>query len=430
MIAAWIAYCLVVGLLLAGAALAFEHAFRLYGRPVRWVWLGAMIGSLALPLSTYVLPGWQRFSRESLPPALQAAVEGLTVAAGPLSAGPTTRPLLAQIDSVLIALWLLASLTLLLFYLRSYRCLRSESRDWSAEVLAGSTVFISRQLGPAVLGLVRGRIVIPRWALELEEGLRRLVLTHEEEHVRAGDHRLLGFALAALVLMPWNLPLWWQFRRLRLAVELDCDGRVLLKGAQPQLYGTLLLEVARHGSGLATLPTAFAEHKTFLERRVRNMTARRPHRRVESAIAASLIAGTLLAAACQLRAPQESTESGVDLPPAESVAQEIGAEPVFTPYTARPEFKDLEEAKRAVERHYPEDLKGAGIGGTMVVWVFIDSDGNVANVKLKESSGNEALDAAGLVVAREWEFIPARNREEVVPVWMAIPITFAVKPKS
>lgn len=427
MIAPWIAYCLVVGLLLAGAALAFEHAFRLYGRPVRWVWLSAMIGSLALPLSPYVLPGWQRFSRESLPPALQAAMEGLTVAAGPLSAGATTRPLLAQIDSLLIALWLLASLTLLVFYLRSDRRLRSESRDWSAQVFAGSTVLISRQLGPAVLGLVRGRIVIPRWALELEEGLSRLVLTHEEEHLRAGDHRLLGFALAALVLLPWNLPLWWQFRRLRLAVELDCDGRVLLKGAQPQQYGTLLLEVARHGSGLAMLPTAFAEHKTFLERRVRNMTARRPRRRVERAIAASLIAGTLLAAACQLRAPRASTEGSVDLPPAESVAQEIGAEPVFTPYTARPEFKDLEEARRVVARHYPEDLKDAGIGGTVVVWAFVDSAGNVANVRLRESSGNEALDAAALVVAREWEFTPARNRGECVAVWMAIPIIFAVR---
>ncbi|UCC48844.1 MAG: energy transducer TonB, partial [Gemmatimonadota bacterium] len=156
----------------------------------------------------------------------------------------------------------------------------------------------------------------------------------------------------------------------------------------------------------------------------------KPRRRVEKAAAASLIAGTLLAAACQVRAPQESTESSVDLPPAPSAAQQSDAEPVFTPYTARPEFKDLEEARRVVARHYPQDLKDAGIGGTVVVWVFIDSDGNVANVKLKESSGNEALDAAGLVVAREWEFTPARNGEEVVPVWMAIPIAFADEPKS
>lgn len=157
------------------------------------------------------------------------------------------------------------------------------------------------------------------------------------------------------------------------------------------------------------------------------MTARRPRRRVERAIAASLIAGTLLAAACQLRAPRASTEGSVDLPPAESVAQEIGAEPVFTPYTARPEFKDLEEARRVVARHYPEDLKDAGIGGTVVVWAFVDSAGNVANVRLRESSGNEALDAAALVVAREWEFTPARNRGECVAVWMAIPIIFAVR---
>ncbi|UUZ52386.1 hypothetical protein LP419_22985 [Massilia sp. H-1] len=43
----------------------------------------------------------------------------------------------------------------------------------------------------------------------------------------ARDPQLLGLALLVLVAMPWNLPMWWQLRRLRHAIEVDCDARVL-----------------------------------------------------------------------------------------------------------------------------------------------------------------------------------------------------------
>ena len=52
-----------------------------------------------------------------------------------------------------------------------------------------------------------------------------------ERHVLEASHGrdplvLHAAALLALV-TPWNLALWWLNRRLRLAVELDCDARVL-----------------------------------------------------------------------------------------------------------------------------------------------------------------------------------------------------------
>jgi hypothetical protein len=41
---------------------------------------------------------------------------------------------------------------------------------------------------------------------------------------------VLGVALLVAVLVPWNLPVWRQLRRLRLAMEVDCDARVLRGG--------------------------------------------------------------------------------------------------------------------------------------------------------------------------------------------------------
>ncbi len=80
-----------------------------------------------------------------------------------------------------------------------------------------------------------------------------------------------------------------------------------------------------------------------------------------------------------------------------------------------------------VERNYPKLLRDAGIGGTVNVWVFIDTNGNVKNAQVQKGSGNKALDEAALTSAQEFSFTPALNRDKTVPVWVAIPITFSVK---
>ena len=49
-----------------------------------------------------------------------------------------------------------------------------------------------------------------------DPAVRRLMLAHEEEHLHAKDPLLLLVASCLTILLPWNLPLWWQLRRLRL----------------------------------------------------------------------------------------------------------------------------------------------------------------------------------------------------------------------
>jgi TonB family protein len=100
--------------------------------------------------------------------------------------------------------------------------------------------------------------------------------------------------------------------------------------------------------------------------------------------------------------------------------------PVDTPFTVRPEIKDRAGALRIIMRNYPELLQDAGIGGTVIVSLCLDTNGRVRNALVKESSGHRALDAAALRSAREMEFTPARNNDEVVPVWIHFPVLFEV----
>jgi periplasmic protein TonB len=114
-------------------------------------------------------------------------------------------------------------------------------------------------------------------------------------------------------------------------------------------------------------------------------------------------------------------------PTASAGAEDISRAPTFTPMTVRPELQNTREVQRALERTYPPLLRDAGIGGTPVVWFFIDENGRVLRTQLSKSSGYDALDAAAIQVANVMQFSPALNRDKRVQVWVEIPIVFTAR---
>jgi protein TonB len=102
--------------------------------------------------------------------------------------------------------------------------------------------------------------------------------------------------------------------------------------------------------------------------------------------------------------------------------------PRFTPHTVKPELLNGPEVQEVMRREYPASLREAGVRGTAVVWLFIDGTGVVANARVQTTSGIQSLDDAAVVVARAMRFSPALNRDQQVPVWLAIPMTFRPDP--
>ena len=74
---------------------------------------------------------------------------------------------------------------------------------------------------------------------------------------------------------------------------------------------------------------------------------------------------------------------------------------------------------------YPELARKAGIQGTVVVRVLIGTDGNVEKAVIFKSI--PMLDEAALAAAKRFKFIPGRQRDKNVKVWMAIPFVFKLK---
>lgn len=115
-------------------------------------------------------------------------------------------------------------------------------------------------------------------------------------------------------------------------------------------------------------------------------------------------------------------------PPPTGRGVDISEQPAFTPREVEPNLRNRAAFGRALERAYPAALKDAGIGGTVLLWVFVTEDGSVGNVRVQNSSGYPQLDAAAERVMRETaEFSPALNRDQRVPVWIALPVTFQVQ---
>lgn len=113
-------------------------------------------------------------------------------------------------------------------------------------------------------------------------------------------------------------------------------------------------------------------------------------------------------------------------PDAKVTSEDIAAAPAFTPYTVAPELRNRTEISRLLERLYPPLMRDAGLGGTVMMWVFIDAQGSVKKVLVKESSGMVPLDSAAAKVSSAMRFSPAQNRDIKVPVWVALPIQFTV----
>jgi hypothetical protein len=136
-------------------------------------------------------------------------------------------------------------------------------------------VLVAPDAGPAVAGLLRPRIVVPTWSLQAPEPQQRDVLAHERSHLEAGDPRLIALAVTLLALMPWNPLLWWQFHRLRRAIEVDCDARVLRGGRDLVAYCETLLHVGQCQASRIGLVPAMSESGSFLEQRIKLMLTKR-----------------------------------------------------------------------------------------------------------------------------------------------------------
>ncbi len=300
MIATWMLYGTVIAILAGLGALALERGARLLGRAGRWCWVGAMLVTLALPVAAWLRPITATRVPSAVPLQAPVAMAPAVAPAPPVIPPAVTTPRSwADFDRPLAYSWCLLSLGLLGWFAAGWARLARMRRSWRS----ADGVLVSQDVGPAVIGFLRCQVVIPEWSLQLGREQREMLLAHEAEHLLAHDARLLMVSAAVLALVPWNPGLWWQFRRLRLAIELDCDRRVLRRLPDPATYGRLLLDVGARAARSFVPVAAFHEPMSSLEARIRSITSMRPKGAGVLAVALVVIAGGAFFGACEAPRP-------------------------------------------------------------------------------------------------------------------------------
>ena len=262
-----IVYVIAVGILLGAAGVLIERVLPAAAAR-RWLWC------LIMPLSIF-LPGYYR--------SHHAAVVG-QVAADELNVGWWGH--VTALDPAINRLWLGASVLLALWtcinagWVSHLVWLARTGRRGSGgtATVEGVPVVITDALGPATAGVLRTRVLLPRWVLALPRAQRQYVVRHEDEHRRSHDGLLLFIASVVVILVPWNVALWWHLRRLSLAIEIDCDRRVVRALGDAHVYGDLLIKVAQAAGRSTRLQPALAGRAGMLEQRLTVLLAPAPLR--------------------------------------------------------------------------------------------------------------------------------------------------------
>lgn len=400
---------LVDGTLAVSAALVLVLALR---APLR-ASFGARVayGAWALvPLALVVAMLPRPSAGLMLAPELLALHPGVLVVAASVDDGDAAGPGFSW-PLALAAIWLLGAVLASLWFAAQQRRFvtglgrlqRGADGVWRGE----------RVPGPAVVGALRPRIVLPTgFESRLGADSAALVLAHEQAHLARGDTRASLVAVVLRCLQWFNPLLHLAARRFRLDQELACDATVIARHphARRQYAGAMLnVQLAVPG-----LPVGCHwQSSQSLKERILMLKKSEPAVRLRRA-------GTL--AVCALVATT-SYAAWAFRPADVAVAAAVATESPSARAIER-EARVLQESRMLAPPRYPSEAIAAGISGKVVLRVLVGVDGSVKDVVVEQSEPAGVFDAVTIDAARQWRFSPAIRDGAPAESWLRVPVNF------
>lgn len=370
---------------------------RMFGASsLPWLWASVPAAMLAvvLPVGTGT-----RHAEAQLLPVVAAPAELLALAA------PAAEAVISGglWSTLLLALWLGGSLFCAVgLCVRQWRFLRRlgglhpiGGRLWRAS---------GTEAGPAVIGVLRPRIVLPMdFELRFDAEQRALILEHELSHLRHGDVQVSALA-AALRALYWFNPLFHvAASRLRQDQELVADAAVIARypHARRRYAGTLLdSQLAVPGLPVGCL----WQSSQALKERIQMMKhdpGNKQRQRVGRAIALLLLGGSCaLAWAAQPAAQRDATAES-------ATAVDVSYRAIRPP-------------------SYPAEAIEARQEGQVVLRVQVGEDGLVRDMAVESATAPGVFDEAAMKAVSTWRFNPAMREGKAAPSWVLVPVCFSL----
>ncbi|MEO7999603.1 MAG: TonB family protein [Gemmatimonadaceae bacterium] len=425
MIAAWMLGSTLFALLLCIAAFAIERVLRITQRPTRTPWVISLILAVVWPAIAPVVLRQMSADDAATPFFINnGAASPASFIAGQFPAASASWEELAA--KILMVVWGVVSFALIARLCFAARALSRVTRSAQQIQLDGGPVLVTETLGPAVIGLWTPRVAVPEWFLQLDASLRALVLRHEREHCASRDPQLVWLASLAIAVMPWNIGVWILSRRLRLALEIDCDSRTLRREANTERYGKLLLLIAQRQSSYP-LASMLAESTSHLSRRITAMQMtplRKPAARV---VGYGLLASAAIIAACSQRVASDLTgparPANMNVIGAKQAAEAASGGTVY--YESQVE-QPVTAVAGSPGPKFPESLKAAGRDGQVLAMFVVNEQGIAETKTLKILRSDDSLLTAAVVAALPtMQFTAARIGGKAVKQLVQQPFMFS-----
>lgn len=392
-----------------------------------WLAIGAMLLAALRPLlrrlggAPLVYRSWWLLPLVLLAPLLPLPGVPLDEATPVHALGSALRAPVLPTDAVLwpallVALWAAGAL---LAGIRQWRGQRRFERGMGAlHPRSDGSWQASADPGlPALVGLWSPRVVVgPDFDLRFSAAERALILQHEFQHRRHGDH-WANAALALLRCLFWFHPLLpWASRRFLRDQELACDARTVdPHPASRRLYANALLK-AQLVHPVAPMACHWRSQPMLKERIA--MMKEHKRRALPWVTGQVLVVGLCMG----LGAVAWASQAGSGGSPA------ISAEPF--------QFAQEDAAKAGLERpvtidrmpppSYPASAFENNQSGEVVLRVEVDAQGRVSDVRVLSATNPGVFDAASIAAARQWTYRPAMKDGKAVAGAVRIPVNFAM----
>jgi len=279
---------------------------------------------------------------------------------------------------------------------------------------------------PLMQGLFRPRVYLPMtfadWSLEA----KRSVLAHELTHIKRWD--ILIIYLQALVrsIYFFHPVIWLVNDQIDLEREKICDDEAIqVSRSERAIYGDQLfqqLSQENEGKTVPVLAGGFFMSDSSLIKRFRYIKEKRGTMnnklRPYHFMLISLVASLAVFIACT------NGEDPTLMDP-----------PGLTKETTEPGFVAFDSAPSPIGGYaavqgnviYPELAREAGIEGTTIVQIIVNTEGEAVHPEVLRSSGNTSLDNAAANAATVTSWNPAMKDGVPVRVKIAIPVVFRLQ---
>ena len=303
-----------------------------------------------------------------------------------------------------------------------------------------------------------------RWVVisnsDLQECGKEIII-HESAHCNALHSLDIMIAEIVIILQWFNPFAWFVKKQLKEIHEYEADQAVLHSGTNIKKYQQLIIKKAV-GARLYSIANSFNHSSTI--KRITMMCKKKSNlwrcTKALYILPATAFAALLFSHPESINATEHESNGKVTdftvnkqetmfaIATGDSTAKKIAAigevkhaepndtvwdnEQVYQVVEKMPQFPGGNEAMFAFLQkniRYPQEARDAKAEGRSVIQFIVNRNGNINNVHIVKSSGNEALDKEAVrVVSSMPAWNPGKQRNREVKTCLTIPVSFKLQP--